>query len=164
MKRFHYGLTPALDAARSEEVVAARAFVVARDAAREAEARVADVVVAAAAIRYAAAAAAAATVVAGVPARALSSQTLLDRERCLVALAAGHARACQSAQKAAWYRDAARGAYDAGVRRRRAFETHRERALAAYERECERIEACEFDEANTSIHEAARTSVGKDDA
>lgn len=157
MKPFRYALEPALEAARSRERAAARAFVAAEHAASAARARVIEL------------AATANAIVASAAVRdrpnerhgTASVDAYLDRERALVSLAVRAARARERAEHAASDRVTARDAYDVHVRRRRSFEAHRERARAADATARELAEAAEFDEANAAIHEAGSEPTGK---
>lgn len=177
MKRFQYALGPALEVARVQERAAADAFVTARVVATNAAALVVEVAIAANAIVAKAAERdrtceprATHPVHESGPARAARSlpprwrQSYLDRERCLVALAARGSIAREIAAKTAWQRDLARDRFEARMLRRRTFEAHRERAFQAYTTALDLAEAADFDEANASFHEAGPSPIGKDDA
>ena len=162
---FYDALAPILEAARSDETVAARAFANARVRSDEADGRVAticaemDAVVANAARVERARSACPAEVANGI-----ATLRYGDREGCLEVLARRRSSAENDAQASARECETARERYDACVRRRRTFEAHRARKRAAFDRARDRAEAASFDESNASGHEARLRSNGNDDA
>jgi len=163
VKRFEYALDPALMAARADESSAAGVLVAAT---REAEMAAASVVlVASHVVALAANAVAHERELGQAPSQpACGGVRFLDRERCLNVLRVRETRAREAAHAAAQAWDDVRLAYESCVRRRRAFETHRERALEGYRRLVELAEAADFDEANAAACEAGGRWPGMDRA
>lgn len=152
MQRFRYALDPALDAARAAERSAALAFAATRRAVAESEADLSALVARARAI-----AESAAQCVPPAPGT-LAVSELIDREQCLAVLALRRMRAVEALVSAVATSSRLRTEYEARVRRRRAFEAHRERALETYRFACDLAESSERDEGNAAaaVRETAR--------